>query len=91
MCLPSRVSHNRQPPDVREHETRYSHDTDRFDDPNMQGTLEATVTLQPMICSTELRIEQAGTPEAIPLEMCYLGWQEPLAQLATLVEPEIPG
>ncbi|MBS1178907.1 MAG: polyketide cyclase [Proteobacteria bacterium] len=91
MCLPSRVGHNRQPPDVREHETRYSQYTDRFDDPNMPGTLEATVTLQPVIRSTGLRIEQAGISEAILLEMCYLGWQEPLAQLATLVEQEIPG
>ena len=65
--------------------------TDRFDDPNLPGTLEVTVTLRPVICGTELRIEQAGIPEAIPLEMCYLGWQESLAQLATLVEPEIPG
>ena len=65
--------------------------TDRFDDPNLPGLLEVTVTLQPVLCGTELSITQAGIPEAIPLEMCYLGWQESLAQLATLVEPEIPG
>lgn len=63
--------------------------TDRFDDPNLPGTIEVTVTLQPVTCGTELRIEQAGIPEAIPLELCYLGWQESLAQLASLVEPEI--
>jgi uncharacterized protein YndB with AHSA1/START domain len=65
--------------------------TDRFDDPNLPGTLEVTVTLRPVLCGTELSVVQAGIPEAIPLEMCYLGWQESLAQLATLVEPEIPG
>lgn len=64
---------------------------ERFDDPNLPGELQVTVTLQPVSCGTELRIEQAGIPEMIPLEMCYLGWQESLAQLATLVEPEIPG
>ena len=65
--------------------------TDRFDDPNLAGVLEVTVTLTPVLCGTELHVTQAGIPEAIPLEMCYLGWQESLAQLATLVEPEIPG
>jgi len=65
--------------------------TDRFEDPNLPGTLEVTVALRPVVCGTELSISQAGIPEAIPLEMCYLGWQESLAQLATLVEPEIPG
>lgn len=65
--------------------------TDRFDDPNLPGTLEVTVTLRPVLCGTELNITQAGIPAAIPLEMCFLGWQESLAQLATLVEPEIPG
>jgi len=49
------------------------------------------VTLQAVICGTEIHITQSGIPEAIPLEMCYLGWQESLAQLATLVEPNIPG
>ena len=65
--------------------------TDRFDDPNLPGELQVTVTLAAVSCGTDLRIEQAGIPEAIPLEMCYLGWQESLAQLATLVEPDIPG
>jgi uncharacterized protein YndB with AHSA1/START domain len=65
--------------------------TDRFDDPNLPGELRVTVTLRPVVCGTELNVVQEGIPEAIPLEMCYLGWQESLAQLATLVEPEIPG
>ena len=65
--------------------------TDKFDDPNLPGVLQVTVTLKPVICGTELSVVQEGIPEAIPLEMCYLGWQESLAQLATLVEPEIPG
>jgi uncharacterized protein YndB with AHSA1/START domain len=65
--------------------------TDRFDDPQLPGVIEVTVTLKPVLCGTELHIAQAGIPDAIPLEMCYLGWQESLAQLATLVEPDIPG
>ena len=65
--------------------------TDRFEDPNLPGVLEVTVSLIPVLCGTELSITQSGIPDAIPLEMCYLGWQESLAQLATLVEPEIPG
>ena len=65
--------------------------TDKFDDPNLPGVLEVTVTLTPVICGTELRVTQAGIPAAIPLELCYLGWQESLAQLAALVEPDIPG
>ena len=64
--------------------------TDRFDDPNLPGELQVTVSLKQVSCGTELSVEQSGIPEAIPLEMCYLGWQESLAQLATLVEPEIP-
>jgi uncharacterized protein YndB with AHSA1/START domain len=64
--------------------------TDSFDDPNLPGEMETTVTLRPVSCGTELNIVQEGLPEAIPVEMCYLGWQESLAQLATLVEPEIP-
>ena len=63
--------------------------TDRFDDPNMPGEMQVTVRLTPVLCGTELAIEQAGIPDAIPVEMCYLGWQESLLQLATLVEPEI--
>jgi uncharacterized protein YndB with AHSA1/START domain len=65
--------------------------TDRFDDPNLPGVLQVTVKFEAVSCGTELSILQEGIPEAIPLEMCYLGWQESLAQLATLVEPEIPG
>lgn len=65
--------------------------TDKFDDPNLPGVIEVTVTLRPVLCGTELSVSQAGIPDAIPLEMCYLGWQESLAQLAQLVEPEIPG
>lgn len=65
--------------------------TDRFDDPNLPGVLEVTVRLKPVSCGTELSITQAGIPQAIPLEMCYLGWQESLAQLVDLVEPDIPG
>jgi len=65
--------------------------TDKFDDPDLPGVLRVTVALEPVICGTELSVVQEGIPEAIPLEMCYLGWQESLAQLATLVEPEIQG
>ena len=65
--------------------------TDRFEDPSLPGTLHVTVRLKPVLVGTEIAIEQTGIPEVIPLEMCYLGWQESLAQLATLVEPEIPG
>ena len=64
--------------------------TDHFEDPNLPGEIEVTVTLRPVVCGTELNIVQAGLPQAIPVEMCYLGWQESLNQLATLVEPEIP-
>ena len=65
--------------------------TDKFDDPNLPGVLEVTVSLKPVLCGTELSVTQAGIPDVIPLEMCYLGWQESLAQLAALVEPDIPG
>ncbi|MBU0589891.1 MAG: SRPBCC family protein [Gammaproteobacteria bacterium] len=64
--------------------------TDKFDDPNLPGEMQTTVTLHQVSCGTELHVLQEGLPEAIPLEMCYLGWQESLAQLAQLVEPEIP-
>lgn len=66
---------------------RYS---DRFDDPNLPGEMQTTVSLSRVSCGTELSIVQEGIPEVIPLEMCYLGWQECLAQLALLVEPDIP-
>jgi len=65
--------------------------TDRFDDPNLPGTMEVTVVLKAVSCGTELNVAQSGIPDLIPLEMCYLGWQESLAQLATLVEPDMPG
>ena len=65
--------------------------TNKFDDPNLPGVMQVTVTLKPVVCGTEVSIVQEGIPQAIPLEMCYLGWQESLAQLATLVEPDIPG
>ncbi len=66
---------------------RYS---DKFDDPNMPGEMETTVSLRAVSCGTEIEVSQTGIPAMIPLEMCYLGWQESLAQLALLVEPEIP-
>jgi uncharacterized protein YndB with AHSA1/START domain len=63
---------------------------DKFDDPKMPGEMLITVTFQKVICGTELRVTQEGIPEAIPPEMCYLGWQQSLNSLAQLVEPEIP-
>ena len=65
--------------------------TDKFDDPNLPGVLEVTISLKPVLCGTEVSITQSGIPDVIPLEMCYLGCQESLAQLANLVEPDIPG
>jgi len=64
---------------------RYS---DRFDDPNLPGEIITTVTLRQVSCGVELTIVQEGLPEAIPVEMCYLGWQESLMQLAKLVEAQ---
>jgi uncharacterized protein YndB with AHSA1/START domain len=64
--------------------------TDKFDDPNLPGEITVTVTLKKVLCGTELNIEQADVPDMIPPEMCYLGWQDSLALLAKLVEPEIP-
>ena len=63
--------------------------TDSFDDPGLPGQMRVTVQLRAVLCGTELTIVQEGIPEAIPVEMCYLGWQESLEQLARLVEPEI--
>ncbi|MGZ9005583.1 MAG: SRPBCC family protein [Burkholderiales bacterium] len=63
--------------------------TDKFDDPNLPGEMQVRVSLKPVSCGTELHVVQEGIPEAIPLEMCYLGWQESLTQLANLVEPDI--
>ncbi|ARP93836.1 SRPBCC family protein [Bordetella genomosp. 13] len=64
--------------------------TDRFDDPNLPGELKVTITLRQVSCGTELDVTQEGIPEVIPVEMCYLGWQESLLQLAALVKPQIP-
>lgn len=64
--------------------------SDKFDDPNLPGEMKTTVTFKQVSCGTEIDIVQEDIPEAIPLEMCYLGWQDSLAQLAKLVEPEIP-
>ena len=63
--------------------------TDTFDDPNLPGTMEVTIDLKAVSCGTEISIEQAGIPDLIPTEMCYLGWQESLSLLTLLVEPEI--
>lgn len=64
--------------------------TDEFDDPNLPGEMNVTITLKPVLCGTDLTIVQEGVPEAIPVEFCYQGWQESLGQLAQLVDPEIP-
>ena len=64
--------------------------TDRFDDPNLPGEMQTTVTLKKVSCGTELNIVQEGVPDIIPPEACYVGWQESLNLLAKLVEPEIP-
>ncbi len=64
--------------------------TDQFEDPNLPGEMQVTVTLKQVLCGTEVHITQEGVPEAIPLEFCYQGWQESLIQLAQLVDPEIP-
>jgi uncharacterized protein YndB with AHSA1/START domain len=64
--------------------------TDTFDDPNLPGVIEVTVALAKVSCGTDIGIVQAGVPDVIPAEACYLGWQESLTLLAQLVEPEIP-
>lgn len=63
---------------------------DQFDNPDLPGQMITTVTFKKVMCGTELNITQEGIPEAIPAEMCYLGWQESLEKLKKLVEPEIP-
>ena len=65
--------------------------TDRFDDPNLPGEIQVTITLKKVSVGTELNIVQEGVPDVIPAEACYLGWQESLILLAKLVEPNIPG
>jgi uncharacterized protein YndB with AHSA1/START domain len=64
--------------------------TDKFEDPNMPDEMQVTITLRKVMCGTELEIVQEGIPAAIPVEFCYLGWQESLTLLAQVVEPEIP-
>ena len=64
--------------------------TDKFDDPNLPGEMQVTVTLKKVSCGTDVNIVQEGVPAVIPAEACYLGWQESLTQLAMLVEPDIP-
>jgi uncharacterized protein YndB with AHSA1/START domain len=64
--------------------------TDKFDDPNLPGTMVVTITFSKVSCGTELNITQEGVPDVIPAESCYLGWQESLTLLAKLVEAEIP-
>ena len=63
----------------------------KFDDPNLKGEMQTTVQLKRVSCGTEIDVLQEGVPEVIPVEMCYLGWQESLEQLGWLVQPEIPG
>lgn len=64
--------------------------TDKFDDPNLPGEMQVTVTLKQVSCGTDVNIVQEGVPALIPAEACYLGWQESLDQVTRLVEPEIP-
>ncbi len=64
--------------------------TDKFDDPNLPGEIQVTITLKKVTCGTEVNIVQEGVPAVIPADACYVGWQESLGQLAMLVEPEIP-
>ena len=66
---------------------RYS---DKFDDPNMPGEMAVTITLRTVLCGTEVEILQEGIPPQIPVEFCYLGWQESMVLLAHIIEPEIP-
>jgi uncharacterized protein YndB with AHSA1/START domain len=63
--------------------------TDRFEDPNLSGDIQVTIEFREVLCGTELHITQEGLPDALPVELCYLGWQESLNQLADIVEPEI--
>jgi len=65
--------------------------TDKFDDPNLPGEMQVTISLKKVMIGTELNVIQEGIPDMIPVEACYLGWQESLALLAMLVEAEIPG
>ena len=64
--------------------------TDKFDDPNLPGVMQVTIDLKPVSVGTDVSIEQSGIPDVIPLEACYLGWQQSLVNLAKIVEPNIP-
>ena len=64
--------------------------TDKFDDPNLPGEIQVTITLKEVLCGTELNVVQEGVPDVIPASACYLGWQESLILLAKLVEAEVP-
>ena len=64
--------------------------TDAFDDPNLPGTMQVTIAFKKVLCGTDVSIVQEGLPPQIPVEFCYLGWQESLNMLAHIVEPEIP-
>lgn len=72
---------------VQDERLRY---TDKFDDPNLSGEMQTTITFKQVFCGTELNVTQEGIPAVIPAEACYLGWQESLTLLAKLVEAEIP-
>jgi uncharacterized protein YndB with AHSA1/START domain len=72
---------------VENRKLKYS---DKFDNPGMPGEMQVTVTFNKVFCGTELKVTQENIPDAIPVEMCYLGWQQSLTLLAQLVEPEIP-
>jgi len=72
-------------------ENEYIRYSDQFEDPNLPGEMQVTVTFKKVSCGTELTVVQEGVPDVIPAEQCYLGWQESLAQLAKLADPEIPG
>ena len=63
---------------------------DKFDDPNLPGVIEVTISFKEVSCGTEINVTQENIPAPIPLELCYLGWQESMSQLASLVEPNIP-
>ncbi|MEZ5775229.1 MAG: SRPBCC family protein [Hyphomicrobiaceae bacterium] len=65
--------------------------TDRFDDPGLPGEMQVTIEMKAVSVGTDVKIEQSGIPPAIPPEACYLGWQQSLRQLASLIEPDIPG
>ena len=64
--------------------------TDKFDDPNLRGVMQVTIDLKPVSVGTDVSIEQSGIPDVIPLEACYLGWQQSLMNLAKIAEPNIP-